>query len=69
MNINKNSYNYKDLVMNLKKFAGLLLNKGDQYGSKNYVEKRRKVLEKADILLPNSNEELEILEENLALKD
>lgn len=68
MNINKSSYHYKDLVMNLKKFAGVLLNKGDQYGSKSYVEKRRKVLEKADLLLPNSNEELEILEREFGLE-
>ncbi|MFB3170429.1 glycosyltransferase family 4 protein [Neobacillus sp. 179-C4.2 HS] len=68
MNINKSSYNYKNLVMNLKKFAGLILNKGDQYGSKSYVEKRRKVLEKADLLLPNSNEELEILEREFGLE-
>jgi glycosyltransferase involved in cell wall biosynthesis len=68
MNINKSSYKYKDIVMNMKKLAGLILNKGDQYGSKNYVEKRRKVLEKADLLLPNSNEELEILEREFGLE-
>jgi glycosyltransferase involved in cell wall biosynthesis len=67
MNINKSTYRYKDMVMNLKKFAGMVLNKGDQYGSKNYVQKRRKVLEKADILLPNSNEELEIIEREFGL--
>lgn len=67
MDINKNSYNYKKFVMEMKKIAGMILNKRDQYGSKDYVEKRKKVLEQADILLPNSNEELEILEREFGL--
>ncbi|MEC1523402.1 glycosyltransferase family 4 protein, partial [Neobacillus niacini] len=68
MDITKNRYNYKNLVINLKKAAGFVLNKKDQYGSKNYVDKRKKVLEEADILLPNSNEELDIVEREFGLK-
>ncbi|WP_419955642.1 glycosyltransferase family 4 protein [Neobacillus niacini] len=68
MDITKNRYNYKNLVINLKKAAGLVLNRKDQYGSKNYVDKRKKVLVAADILLPNSNEELDIVEREFGLK-
>jgi glycosyltransferase involved in cell wall biosynthesis len=68
MDIDKTSYKYKNLLIQLKKIAGRLLNKKDQYGSKNYIEKRKKVLENADILLPNSNEELDILEKEFGLK-
>lgn len=67
MDLNKNSYYYKNFVIDLKKTVGLLLNKKDQYGSKNYVVKRKRVLEQADLLLPNSKEELEIMENEFRL--
>jgi glycosyltransferase involved in cell wall biosynthesis len=68
MKFNKNLYKYKDLIINFKKNVGVLLKKRDQFASKNYLSKRRRALQQANVILPNSIEELRILENEFNLK-
>ncbi|WP_312470519.1 glycosyltransferase family 4 protein [Neobacillus sp.] len=66
-NINKKRSLFKDSFFHFKNLIGKMANNSDQFGSKSYIERRRRVLELVDGLLPNSHEELAILEKEFGL--
>ncbi len=53
-------YEFKDLIFNLSNLRKILTFKTNYYFSKKYIKKRQEALNKADLILPNSHEELEI---------
>jgi len=56
----KKFYGYKDLVFNLSNFRKILTLKTNYYFSKKYKKTRQTALNKADLILPNSGEEIKI---------
>jgi glycosyltransferase involved in cell wall biosynthesis len=65
--INKYGSYLKDIVIKSKNILGKIIRKEGMYGSRVYKEKRRKALMLADLLLPNSPEELEILSDEFSI--
>ncbi len=54
-------YKFKDLIFKLSNLRKILTFKTNYYFSKKYIKKRQEALNKADLILPNSYEELEIV--------
>jgi glycosyltransferase involved in cell wall biosynthesis len=58
--VNKRYYKHKDFILSLINIKDEIFGQ-NSYGSKQFIKKRRYAIENADVLLPNSYEELNIV--------